>query len=450
MIKPPQVMPPPDATPTAPAPGAKHRTGATYPFRKGPVLLACDGREQSDGSLIAARLIAARLGVAFEVVTVLEPLPIYSTDDSDELSVLAELDLRPIREARVRHQVETWVPPGEPWLLHVRYGSFTREIAAVARERAASLVVVGSAPHNRLGTIVAGTRAAQLLRILDCPVLSAAPEFTGIPSHVVVATDFAPPSIRAAEAMMDLLGAGATLTLVHVVPLIERWLTDSAGLMASARSHAQVSMSKLRAALASRAPAGMKIGTEIMEGTVELEFIDYVRKHHVGIVAVGTHGSGVLERLLGSSAATILHGASYSVLACPPPPVGDRARLWLQATDTVTLARQDEWGGLLAEVSKRNAGRTASLEIDDPEVGAQMQAVGLRLAGAAYDPHDGRVELMLGNAPNAPNAPHSTQHLTHTIGGVKTVALLRAPDGRDRALEIHQQHGSAILTFDLE
>jgi hypothetical protein len=57
---------------------------------------------------------------------------------------------------------------------------------------------------------------------------------------------------------------------------------------------------------------------------------------------------------------------------------------------------------------------------------------------------------MLGNAPNAPNAPHSTQHLTHTIGGVKTVALLRAPDGRDRALEIHQQHGSAILTFDLE
>ena len=129
MIKTPQVMPPPDATATAPAPRAGHRIDATYPFRKGPVLLACNGWEQSDGSLIAARLIASRLGFPFEVVTVLEPLPIYGTDDSDGLSVLAELDLRPIREARVRHQVETWVPPGESWLLHVRYGSFTREIS---------------------------------------------------------------------------------------------------------------------------------------------------------------------------------------------------------------------------------------------------------------------------------------------------------------------------------
>jgi hypothetical protein len=66
------------------------------------------------------------------------------------------------------------------------------------------------------------------------------------------------------------------------------------------------------------------------------------------------------------------------------------------------------------------------------------------LAGAAYDPHDGRVELMLGNGPN------STQHLTHTIGCVKNVALLRGGDSRDRALEIHQQHGSAILTFTSE
>ena len=165
------------------------------------------------------------------------------------------------------------------------------------------------------------------------------------------------------------------------------------------------------------------------------------RTHHIGLIAVGTHGPGILERLIGSSAATILHGITYSVLACPPPPVSDRVRLRLQATDTMALPRQDEWGGLLAEVSTRNAGRMASLEIDDPDVGAQMQAVGLRLTGAAFDPHDGRVELMFGNA------PHSTQHLTHTIGGVKSVALLRGPDGRDRALEIQQKRGSAILTF---
>ena len=162
-------LPRPDATPATSAPGAEHQTRAPHPFRKGPVLLACAGWDQCDGSLIAARLMAARLGAPLEVVTVLEPLPIYNTDDSDELAILAELDLRPVREARVRQQIETWVPQGEPWTLHVRYGSLTREIAAVARERSASVVVVGSAPHHRLGSITAGTRATQLLRILDCP-----------------------------------------------------------------------------------------------------------------------------------------------------------------------------------------------------------------------------------------------------------------------------------------
>ncbi len=440
MIEKTQLLPPPDATLAVPVPGAAQRSEARHPFRKGPVLLACHGREQSDGSLIAARLVAARLGVPVEVVTVLEPLPIYN-DDSDALSVLAELDLRPIREARVRHQIETWTPPGESWHLHVRYGSTTREIAAVARERAASLIVVGSSPHNRLGTTIAGTRAAQLLRIVDCPVISAAPEFTGIPSHAVVAVDFAPPSIRAAESMMCLLDAGATLTLVHMLPLVEYWLADPVAVAANARSRAQVAMVKLRNSLASRAPAGVKIGAEIVEGTIELEFAEYLQSHRIGMVAVGTHGPKLLERLLGSGAAIILHGITYSVLACPPPPVADRVRLRLEASDTVTVPRQDEWGTLLAEVSTRNAGRKSSLEIDDLDLGAQMQAVGLRLTGAAYDPHGGLVELMFGNA------PPSTQHLTHTIGDVKSVALLRAPDGRDRALEIHQQRGSVILTF---
>ena len=100
-------------------------------------------------------------------------------------------------------------------------------------------------------------------------------------------------------------------------------------------------------------------------------------------------------------------------------------------------------GASTPEVSTRNAGRTVSLEINDPDLGAQVQAVGLRLAGAAYDPHDKQVELTL------ENAPHSTHHLTHTVGYVKKVALLGGADGRDRALEIHQQHGSTILTFSL-
>jgi len=408
-------------------------------------VLASDGREQSDGSLIAARLVAARLGVPFEVVTVLEPLPVYGTSDGDELAALAEVDRRPIREARVRRQIETLTPQGEHWLLHVRYGSFAHEVAAVARERAASLVVVGAAPHHRLGFVVAGARAAQLLHILDCPVLSTAPEFTGVPSRTVVATDFAPPSIRAAEATLRLLEAGDTLTLVHAVPVYDAYIPPSPPLTSDSRARAESSMSHLRSALALRAPAGVTLKTHIIDGGVEWDLIEYARAQGAGLIAVGTHGPGVWERLfVGSSASSILHAAKSSVLACPPPPAADRVRLQLQATDTVTLPRQDDWQTFLTDVSTRNAGRTASLEIDDPDLGAQIQGVGLRFTGAAYDPHDDRVELMFGSG------PHSTQHLTHTIGSVTNLALLGGADGRDRALEVHQQRESTILTFAVE
>ena len=41
--------------------------------RRGPILLACDGTGQSSAPVVAARLLAERLGVGLEVVMVLEP-----------------------------------------------------------------------------------------------------------------------------------------------------------------------------------------------------------------------------------------------------------------------------------------------------------------------------------------------------------------------------------------
>ena len=50
-----------------------HPATAVDPTRRGPILLACDGPGQSSAPLVAARLLAERLGLALEVVTVLEP-----------------------------------------------------------------------------------------------------------------------------------------------------------------------------------------------------------------------------------------------------------------------------------------------------------------------------------------------------------------------------------------
>ena len=95
----------------APTRSAATPVEPTYPFRKGPVLLATDGTEETDAPLIAARALAARLHLPLEVVSVLEPMPIYSGSGDAELPLLMEVDRRLVREASVRRYVDILTPP---------------------------------------------------------------------------------------------------------------------------------------------------------------------------------------------------------------------------------------------------------------------------------------------------------------------------------------------------
>jgi nucleotide-binding universal stress UspA family protein len=346
----------------APTPTAVTPVDPTYPFRNGPVLLATDGTEESDAPLIAARALAARLHLPLEVVSVLEPMPIYAGSGDAELPLLMEADRRLVREASVRRYVDILTPAAERWRFHLRCGSTAHEIAAVARERTASVVVVGASPHRRFGATVAGARAAQVLRRVDCPVLSVAPDFTGWPVHAVVGVDFAAPGTRAAEATLRLLEDGATLTLVHVLRVLPLDPVGSDVLTTRVRPRARTLLSHLCTALAPRAPTGVTVRTEIIEDGVEIGLIEYSQRRGAGLIAVGTHGPNILERLfVGSSAVTVLHAAQCSVLACPPPPAADRIQLLLEATDTVTAASREDWATLLDDISARNTDRTVSV-----------------------------------------------------------------------------------------
>jgi nucleotide-binding universal stress UspA family protein len=105
--------------------------------------------------------------------------------------------------------------------IHVRFGAIAEEIAEAARDCSATMIVVGAAPHQRVNHIVAGERAVHVLRASRVPVLSVPPGFEALPRNILVAIDFAPASIRAAQAALLLLGNGGTLTLLHVLsPLL--------------------------------------------------------------------------------------------------------------------------------------------------------------------------------------------------------------------------------------
>ena len=93
-------------------------------------------------------------------------------------------------------------------------------------------------------------------------------------------------------------------------------------------------------------------------------------------------------------------------------------------------------------VTRPLAGRLTSIEVDDPELGAQGQESGYPLLGVAFDHNDQRVEIMVGELQGP------AHHLTRNIGDVRSVDILRDATGRDWILRVAHGSGQTILTLN--
>jgi hypothetical protein len=106
------------------------------------------------------------------------------------------------------------------------------------------------------------------------------------------------------------------------------------------------------------------------------------------------------------------------------------------------MVDKDSWPALLAGFTQRNAGRRARLEVLDPEIGAQWQEADYPLRGVAYDPRDGRIEIMLGHQGS------TEQHLTHSIENVTDLDIAEPTEGGGRVLRV--THGDTQTLLHLE
>ena len=427
---------PPGGAATAKQPGTTSRN----PALRGPILLATDGAGRSGAAAVAARLLARRLDAPLEVVSVLEPQLAYGVALGGMPVYLPEIDetRRQVRTAAVLEYVAKFaegdVPP-----VRIRFGGIAEEIADVAREVDATLVVVGAAPHQRLNHIIGGERAVHVLRSSSAPVLSVAPGFSALPQNIVVAVDFAPASVRAAQAALLLLAPGGTLTLLHVIsPLLgDAPLRDAEG--RDPTDAVQTLFGRLRDELRAYVPDDVTIET-LIRTDVDIDgILAGGTAVDADLIAVGTHGPRLLERIfLGSVASSVLHSASQSVLAVPPPPPGESLDLWLRITQTATSEKPREWADALDEFTRRNKGRRVSVEVDDPELGAQMLGRGA-LFGVTYDTHDERVEIMVGDARRA------RRHLMHSIARVDAIAMTTDERSGNEALELRHGGGHTLV-----
>ncbi|HEY6828274.1 MAG TPA: universal stress protein [Gemmatimonadaceae bacterium] len=402
-----------------------------------PVIVATDGRDQSDAALIAGGLLADPEN-GLRVITVLKPMPIVSPEAQLPVSPDVEASRRAEAKRAVKEQLaRVWDVPGN-FEVEVYDGDPATMIANAAHESNASMIVSGLGRHRVMDRLFGDETALRLIRVSAVPVLAVGGQFTAAPSRIVVAIDFSETSLRAARLALELAAPGATIYIAHVAPR-DATLYDWNGWGSSYKQDAGEALQQMREQL--RIPKDMVVQRVLLQGDPATEILAFAASVNADLIATGSHGHGFVARMLiGSVTTRILRCSTCSVLTVPHAAAMTRMRTTVEPPVIKTLDRPD-WTLQLDDFTRRNVGRRGVLEVDDPELGAQAQEHDYPFLGATYDRHDGRVELMLGELGDVGH------HLTRSIGAISSIDVLSNERGRDLALRIAHGAGQTLLTF---
>lgn len=407
----------------------------------GPIIVASDTSPDSDAAFPVATALAGRAGAAVQALTVVEAVtaPMYGVDGMVVSLETAE-EVTSSRQSAAAAQLLRMAPRDANWPLHVVSGEPAREIAKLAHDANARLIVVGRGRHHGMDRILGGESVLRLLQITDVPVLAVEPTLTAAPRRVVIAMDFSMFSQYAAQVALTLAAPDAQVWMVHVGPPFDEsvpflkdraveyreWTSSSFG----------VSMRTLRR-------EGMRMEAVTLTGGATNELVRFITEQQADLVVTATHGYGFFRRMiLGSVAADLLRNAPCSVLIVPASArtiAAARARTVPNAR-TRTL-RGDAIDAELAAFSTRNVGRRCTVEVDQADLGAQVLGHDLGFVGASYDRHASLVSLMFGTS------TLKGLHLTHAIHGATEVNLSSNAGGEDQVLRIAHEGGQTLVTL---
>ena len=402
--------------------------------RSAPIIIATDGRAQSDSALIVGRMLAETSDAA-HVVTVVKPIPIIA-----EVPFPVPDDVDDARNDAIRREIgaqmaRTW---DDEYDIDILEGDPATVICRLAHKSGATMIVSGLGRHRVTDRVFGEETALRLVRMADVPVFAAANGLTRAPRRIVVALDFSETSRRAARLALEVASSNATVYLAHVAPR-DSSLYDWKGQGASYKHDAGAALQRAREEL--RVPNGTMVQTVLLQGDPATELLAFAASVNADLIATGSHGHGFVARLLiGSVATRIVRCSTCSVLTVPHAAAMTRARITAEPP-VVTALPHPEWASELDDFTRRNFGRRGTLEVDDPDIGAQAQEFAYPLVGAAFDAHDQQVELMFGEI------GRGKRHLTRGIGGVTAIDVLRDDRGRDLAIRIAHGLGQTLLTF---
>ena len=169
------------------------------------------------------------------------------------------------------------------------------EIVRVAEEEQAGLVIMGYPKRSRIERVLLGRITAKVIGLCPCDVLMV-PEQAEINfSRILVGIDGSPYSLAAGQRALELaLAFGGEVHALTVIDIpVERGLLY--GVLDEAR---RKSFSPLQTFAGQGERLGVKVTTEILEGSPYATLVKYSEAKNIELIVLGSHGWTALSDLL--------------------------------------------------------------------------------------------------------------------------------------------------------
>ncbi|MHC4339264.1 MAG: universal stress protein [Planctomycetota bacterium] len=289
-------------------------------FDLGRIVVGYNGTEVCRTAVRRAADLAERSGAGLDLISVAVPLvPIGG------FGWVAPYDetryIRGLLESRVEEGASL-VERDIEIARHPVLGTPAPEIVKLARDRGASLIVLGGARHSALERILVGSTADRVVRLTPVPCLVAASDRCA--QRVLVAADDSPFGRNALVAALVLARAtGAEVRCVHVITRPPSEADGGGDLAASVTTVEQQFREFVESARARLPEGGGKIppvSTAVRIGDIRDEVLAEARDCGTDLLVAGSHGRGFVGRaILGSVSESLMRHAPVSVLIAPGP-----------------------------------------------------------------------------------------------------------------------------------
>jgi nucleotide-binding universal stress UspA family protein len=399
------------------------------------IVIATDASTAAEAAFKAAILIGEKTETIVHVVSVLEPMPVmFPAGEGLIIGPELEESREEAQRAIITDQMNSFDEARE-WNLEIRTGRATESIVDFAQEYHADLIIIGLNKHGIVGRMLGEETAMGIARYSDIPLLIAAPSMTRLPRRILVAMDLNPDGLQLAPEVLSMIADTPSISCVHVKPRSEFLGID----WADYDNEYELAMRE-RFKTLENALEKFNIRPDLipLHGDIGRELSDFATYSKAELIVAGVRRRrGRARAVSGRIAARIIRHADCSVLIVP----NLVPRTMLSDGETDVIRDSQKWSAALREFTARNAGRVVNLEVDDPEIGALVEASRYPFLGADYDHKDGRLTLTLGYTKGL------DRHLSRTIAGPESVSILRVK-GRDAALSVAHAGGQTLLNFE--